>query len=226
MYSGGDDLFVVGAWDDIIELAVDIRRNFARFTEGRLTMSGGIGIYRESYPISVMAEETAKAEENAKHYPGKNAVTLPSDGEKYTLTAENGKAVELDEGTYPWETLEEKVIGEKLRSLEDFFSLASKSEYDARKNERGKNFLYSLLELLRGRSEKINLARYVYLLSRMEPEKDDAKDEKDEKERYRAFADKMLRWYQSEEDTRQLKTAILLYVYLTRERNEDNHAEQ
>ena len=25
VYSGGDDLFIVGAWDDILELSLDIR---------------------------------------------------------------------------------------------------------------------------------------------------------------------------------------------------------
>ena len=37
VYSGGDDLFIVGAWNDIVELAVDIRRNFKKYTLGTLT---------------------------------------------------------------------------------------------------------------------------------------------------------------------------------------------
>ncbi|MBR3623074.1 MAG: hypothetical protein IKN43_06985, partial [Selenomonadaceae bacterium] len=80
-------------------------------------------------------------------------------------------------------------------------------------NERGKNFLYNLLELLRGKSERINFARYVYLLSRLEPDKSSGKKEK---ERYLEFANKMMLWHENDEDVRQLKTAILLYVYLTR----------
>ena len=216
VYAGGDDLFIVGAWDDIIELAVDIRKNFAAFSENTLTLSAGIGIYRESYPISVMAEETAELEEKSKRRPGKNAVTLPSEGGEYSVTNETGEKVTLDEGTYSWETFEVKVIGEKLRCLDDFFSL---TEDASDKNERGKNFLYNLLALLRGRGEKINLARYVYLLARMEPDKEASNEEK---AKYRAFAENMYRWNLNDEDTRQLKTAILLYVYLTRERNDDN----
>ena len=51
VYSGGDDLFIVGAWNEIIGLAIDIRREFEKYTEGTLTISAGIGIYNSSYPI-------------------------------------------------------------------------------------------------------------------------------------------------------------------------------
>ena len=212
VYSGGDDLFIVGAWDDIIELAVDIRRSFMLYSQNTLTISAGIGIYHPTYPISVMADETAEKEEQSKNYPNKNAVTLPSDGGTYKEKNTDGRIVELDEGTFSWDDLTDKVIGEKLQAInaffEEFFSVNSEDN-----NERGKNFLYNLLELLRGRSERINFARYVYLLSRLEPDKSAGKKEK---ERYAEFADKMVRWHENDEDVRQLKTAILLYVYLTR----------
>ena len=34
VYSGGDDVFIVGAWNDIIELSVDLRRKFEQYTQG------------------------------------------------------------------------------------------------------------------------------------------------------------------------------------------------
>ena len=216
VYSGGDDLFIVGAWDDVLELAVDIRQSFAKYSENTLTISAGIGIYPSKYPISVMAEETAEKEEEAKKYPGKNAVTLPSDGEKYEIKSEDGKIIELDEGAYSWDDLIEKVICEKVRELNAFFGKFFDDDAEENK-ERGKNFLYNILELLRGRKERINFARFIYLLSRTEPNKSASKEEK---ERYRQFADNMIRWYANVEDARQLKTAILLYVYLIRETEE------
>lgn len=212
VYSGGDDLFIVGAWDDVLELAVDIRQNFAKYSLNTLTISAGIGIYPSKYPISVMADETAEKEDEAKKYPGKNAVALPSDGYKYKIKSEDGKIIELDEGVYSWDDLIEKVAKEKIYSLNAFFGEFFNG--DAEENEeRGKNFLYNLLELLRNRKERINFARFIYLLSRTEPNKSASKEEK---ERHREFADKMIRWYGNDEDARQLKTAILLYVYLTR----------
>ena len=42
IYSGGDDLFLIGAWDDIIEASVYINDKFKKFTLGKLTMSAGV----------------------------------------------------------------------------------------------------------------------------------------------------------------------------------------
>ncbi|MDE6620910.1 MAG: type III-A CRISPR-associated protein Cas10/Csm1, partial [Lachnospiraceae bacterium] len=86
--------------------------------------------------------------------------------------------------------------------------------------ERGKNFLYHRLALLRNRGEKINFARYVYILSRLEPQKDASPEQKDA---YKEFSTKMYQWYRGETeeaDCRHLKTAINLYAYLTRDKEE------
>ena len=39
IYAGGDDLFLVGAWDEVLEVAIDINRAFKQFTNGKLTLS-------------------------------------------------------------------------------------------------------------------------------------------------------------------------------------------
>ena len=74
-------------------------------------------------------------------------------------------------------------------------------------------FLYHLTDLLRNTEEQINVARYVYLLSRMEP---DEKQSKEKREAYRTFSKKMYEWSQTETDRRELISAIYLYVYLHR----------
>ena len=186
VYSGGDDLFIVGAWDDVIELAIDVRNELNRYSLGTLTLSAGIGIYQPKYPLSVAAEEVAEYEESAKNYPNKNAVTV-------------------FEGTYSWEDFITKVIDEQLYELETFLSTSE---------ERGKAFLYRLLELIRTMDDTINLARFAYVLARLEP--DDDKD-KEQKAAYSQFSKRMYNWVQNEKDRRELVTAIYLYVYLHRE---------
>ena len=205
-------MFLVGAWNDVVELAVDIRRAFARYTQGTLRLSAGIGIYEPGYPIRAIAGEVAAMEEASKSLPGKNAVTLLEDGQYHTVEDGNGGWKTVSDGTYGWEELEQYVLGEKFRAVSRFFGISE---------ERGRNFLYRLLELIRSRDEKINFARYVYLLSRLEPGKDAAPEQK---EAYREFSSKMYRWMKSGEDCRQLKTAINLYAYLTREKEETEDA--
>ncbi|MCX7658832.1 MAG: type III-A CRISPR-associated protein Cas10/Csm1, partial [Oscillospiraceae bacterium] len=62
VYSGGDDIFLVGAWDEVLEAAVDMRRAFSIFCGASLTFSAGFGIFGDSYPVSRMALEVAELE--------------------------------------------------------------------------------------------------------------------------------------------------------------------
>ncbi len=193
VYSGGDDIFLVGAWNDIIESFVDIRKALSRFTQNTLTISGGIGIYSPGYPVNIMAGETARLEELSKNVDGKNAVTL------------------FDEnGTYSWDIFVDRVIGDKFCEIASFFAVTE---------GYGKAFLYHVLELLRNRQEeRFNRARYVYFLSRMEPER--ARPQK-QKEAYEQFSRKMYKWADDQQDCREVITAIYLYIYLNREKEEE-----
>ena len=152
-------------------------------------------MYEASYPISVIADEVAKLEEKAKELPGKDAVTVFGTGES----------------TWHWEDFTQRVIQEKYKVIYDFFTVSE---------ERGMNFLYQILDLIRNRTEKIHFARYVYLLSRMEPDRDAGREQR---EAYRVFSEKMYQWIRDDEDRRQLITAIYLYTYLTREKEETGH---
>ena len=212
VYSGGDDIFIVGAWDDVIELAVDIRREFEKYTEGTLSISAGIGIYHDHYPISASAEEVAQQEDASKKLPDKNAVTLLEDGQTHAEEMDSRKRMVKD-GTYRWSDFEGSVLEDKLQVLRTFFDF---------EEERGKAFLYRLLELIRNQNERINFARYVYLLARMEP---DEKAVPERREAYRQFSRKMYQWIQNEKDRIELKTAITIYAYLTREKREDEGCE-
>lgn len=216
VYSGGDDMFIVGAWNDVIELAVDLRRKFRRYTQGTMSLSGGIGVYDSSYPIIAIAEETGEMESASKSLPEKNGITLLEDGCTHEMEGYDGA---VSDGTYSWDELERDVIQEKFQILRAFFETT---------DEQGMAFLYRILELIRNRKEKINFARLVYMIARLEPVDKDSKEQKEvyqkQKKAYRNFSEHMVQWMQSEKDCRQLKTAIQLYVYLNRN-GEEEHSE-
>ncbi len=76
VYAGGDDLFIVGAWHDVIEMAFDIRETFRNFIGGNhITISGGFALNHVKHPIHLFARNAAKAEEEAKDSDGKDALT-------------------------------------------------------------------------------------------------------------------------------------------------------
>jgi len=76
VYSGGDDLFIIGPWSKLPGLAKEIYDNFRKYTASHpeITLSGGIYIAPSSkFPVYVSAKEAGKAEEKAK-IGGKNKI--------------------------------------------------------------------------------------------------------------------------------------------------------
>jgi CRISPR-associated protein Csm1 len=182
-------MFIVGAWDDCVELALDIQTAFARYAQGRLTISAGIGMYDAKFPIAVMARETGELEDAAKNLDeAKNKVALFADG-----------------GVFEWNILRERVIGEKLAAVAKFFAAGE---------GRGTAMIYKILEYLRGAGGRkdINIARLAYLLARLEP---DTKDE-EKRHRYGEATRKFYGWALEVESRREFAAALELYVYLNR----------
>ncbi len=75
-YSGGDDLFMVGSWVNAISFAQAVRKDFKQFScnNPNLSISGGIFLCKEHFPINRAAKVCATAEEAAKQHKGKDAV--------------------------------------------------------------------------------------------------------------------------------------------------------
>jgi CRISPR-associated protein Csm1 len=187
IYSGGDDVFVVGAWDDVLDFAVKLQESFAQFTHGKLTISGGLGIYPDKFPVSVMAEEVGSLESCAKR-EGKDRLTVFSPDWAFT-----------------WEDLRKDVFVKR-----DEIAVGLKDI------EKGHTFAYALLGLLRekeaewggGKHKTISFARWAYLLARSEPAGEEPR------KRDRSFTEKLHQWFEA--DSQSLELALTLYAYSTR----------
>ncbi len=70
LYSGGDDLFIIGKWSNTINIAEEIRNNFMQWIGGNnaITLSGGMAIVDEKFPILRAAYMSEEAEKQAKNY--------------------------------------------------------------------------------------------------------------------------------------------------------------
>ena len=99
IYSGGDDLFIVGAWDVLPKLANEIRTDLQRFAAGHpdVHISGGLTLHAGKYPLYQAAHDAEKALDTAK------------DLERKDLERENGHkkdALNFLGLTIPWENFD------------------------------------------------------------------------------------------------------------------------
>ena len=197
VYAGGDDLFIVGAWNEIIELAVDINNLFKKFTNNKMTLSAGVGIFNAKYPINQMANQVGDLESLAKSN-GKDRICLFD-----------------KEGTYlhTWDEFEEGVCRDKIDKMYSWFDFYKD---DNNKLPIGMSVLYRLLTLVRNikSGKRINLARIAYVIGRMEPGKE-------KKDIYLDFKETFYKWVLSAKDLKELETALTLIVYLNRKGDED-----
>ena len=74
IYAGGDDLFLVGAWDAVLDFAVEMQTAFKRyaFHNPAFTLSGGIVLIDDHLPVRHFAEMAGDAEDAAKGYERKH----------------------------------------------------------------------------------------------------------------------------------------------------------
>jgi len=77
IYSGGDDLLIVGPWNQIIELAQIIHKDFNEYTcnNPNITLSGGILIVKPHFPVQRFSKLVEEELRRSK-YEGKNKITL------------------------------------------------------------------------------------------------------------------------------------------------------
>ncbi len=75
VYTGGDDVFLIGPWDVMPALAQEIAGEFGQYTAShpKITISAGMSFIGGKYPIYQAAEDAHEALEVAKKLPGKDA---------------------------------------------------------------------------------------------------------------------------------------------------------
>ncbi len=77
VFAGGDDLFLIGPWNRMGDLARHLRQRFADFVcrNEEITFSAGVTVHKPNTPVDAMAEAAEEALEAAKR-AGRNKVTM------------------------------------------------------------------------------------------------------------------------------------------------------
>lgn len=96
VFSGGDDLCILGSWDTVLQFALDFRKALAKFTNNNpsVTISGGITLVNSKVPVRNIADEAEELLEKSKAKDGKNSITVfgtTVSWEEYEKCLEDGK---------------------------------------------------------------------------------------------------------------------------------------
>ncbi len=148
VYSGGDDLFLIGHWLDVLEVSYDINKYFSYFTGNPfITVSGGIAINHENYPVYQFANDADEFEKVSKSFD-KNAITF------------------LNKRRFSWEKFDDLL--KIVNFFADFLKKKDKN-YDIDETKLSKIFYYKLLALARrfNKDGVLVLPKAAYLLSRI-----------------------------------------------------------
>lgn len=229
VYSGGDDVFVVGAWNEVLEFAVDLYKALQRFSNRKITISAGMAMLKHNYPISRMAEIAGELEALAKD-SGRNRIAI-LDNTEQMWTNKNDKQKQVVH-CYEWPVFIDNVIGEKMMFLTKYFKFNSETAQNKivplgqGHLPIGKGQLYRLIEFLReklngseqqpDKPQRMNIAHFIYWLARLQPDKNNAEAGAD----YKEIREKLYNWLtdnQQWQDSQQLLTALVLLIYGLRE---------
>ena len=87
VFSGGDDCFLIGTWEKVLDLALILRQKFAEFQTNLkaqilslpkedITFSAGIVVFQPHFPMLQLAKEVEDALKASKKADRKNSVTV------------------------------------------------------------------------------------------------------------------------------------------------------
>lgn len=115
VYAGGDDLFIVGSWDDVLESAFDINALFRKYVgenEG-ITISAGFCIFDKRFPFYKIAELSGEKEKTAKD-ENKNRIWLFDRGIKFKKDSLK-ESVEWNKFLEVWKDFALLIDGDRLK---------------------------------------------------------------------------------------------------------------
>lgn len=191
IYSGGDDLFVVGNWSDVLYAALDIREALREFTgNDSLTISAGVGMFDEKYPIARMAAETGELEDAAKMHEERDA--------QGNAHLKDAVALWRGDSVFSWTDLAD-IVEPRMREVSEAFKA----------HDKGKAFVYKMISLLRNYDQVASAPRLAYLLARSFEDDEQSRD---------LLCNKFYAWAADEKQRRCLVAALEWYVYSIRER--------
>ncbi|MBA5851164.1 type III-A CRISPR-associated protein Cas10/Csm1 [Clostridium sp. cel8] len=165
VYAGGDDTFILGAYNEVFEFSYVLRKSFERYVcnNKHITFSAGLGLFPYKYPVVKCANYTEQFLDEAKMYVRKND-ELPQKN-----------SVCLFGEIFKWDEFEE--ILEIRNNCIDIYKLSKNRAFLQKILNSTKGFKSIMSDI--SSKEKINIAkvhRLAYYLRELRNSKSEIKD--------------------------------------------------
>jgi CRISPR-associated protein Csm1 len=200
IFSGGDDLYIIGPWDMVIDFTRKIREEFIRFCENKMKLSAGYVMVKSNKPIDFVSRVVEEAENTAKNYKESQAF---EEKEKNAIAIFE-EVLSFDEFNDEDELL---FIKDELEEFNETYPLSTA-------------FLYRLIDFCEHskkiKNEKINfedlmwISRFNYIFKRNIEEKVDFKISEFKKTIFNAIKNKPI------------STKIALFEFIYKRRKNEN----
>ncbi|MDR3049652.1 MAG: type III-A CRISPR-associated protein Cas10/Csm1 [Elusimicrobiota bacterium] len=122
VFAGGDDLFLIGKWDAIIDLAIRLKDDFAQYVCGNVNFSAGIALLKDGEPIKRFYKLSEDALECSKRNEGKNSLTL------FGETIKWAEYIREDKDEISKLLSEDKINNAGLQKLLSLIDMANKAD--------------------------------------------------------------------------------------------------
>jgi CRISPR-associated protein Csm1 len=118
IFSGGDDLFIIGEYKSMVKLTKDLRERFYKFSLQKATLSFGLTMFKHSTPINYISQITDDAEKRAKEVKKNNEDRNGIDIFKISMKFDTFLDIEKK-----WQEIEEELEEKDLKSTTLYYRL-------------------------------------------------------------------------------------------------------
>lgn len=196
IFSGGDDAFLVGTFNDILKFSKKMYESFNKYTLNKIKYSASISLFPPKYPIYKIADYMEELLIVSKLKEGKSSVTIFDESQ-----------------TFKWEDFLEAL--DENSDLSDFKLVDSVIKEGIISNTMLYNRIYSVLKNLKPNDKKTTY-NFAYMLGRRKKELNNLSDY--QSKLFQRLTEKLFKTsnYQNKDERAKFLLAIQVHIYLNR----------
>lgn len=133
IFAGGDDLFLIGEYKEIVKFAKELREKFYKFALQKATLSMGLVMFKHSTPINFISNLADEAESRAKEVKFKNNLQTRDGIDIFTIPMKFDEFNDIDK---QWEEINNELINKEVDTTTFYYRLIELTQMKENLNEK------------------------------------------------------------------------------------------